>query len=312
MQWGHIKTLFILSFLILNIYLVSAFIDRQQDVSYLDNQELPIEDQLAAEKITYGDINVDVTESTYISVIRKLLTSKEIELLNGKEDQTIEVIDKNMIAAALEKPVSIPKNANREIIEELIQEKVLYGNEYFLWNWNEELNLLVFFQKKEGQDIYYNENGLLLVYLNDNNEITHYTQTILGESEVQGDLVALNQPTQVIGILYKGNYLNRGDEITHVEPGYYSRIATEGGIQVFAPTWKVTVNDERNHFVNAIEGIVYENDELEFLQNVMIDNKGRLTSLDDENELRNSMIQELDKRLEIDTRLEIDNRSETE
>lgn len=299
MQWGHIKTLFILSFLILNIYLVTAFIDRQQDVGYLDNQELSIEDQLAAENITYDDIQDDVTESTYISVTQKLLTTEEIEQLDNMKGQITEVFNNSLIASEFKTPISIPKSANKEAIEELIQGRVLYGEEYALWDWNEELNLLVFFQKKENEEIYYNKSGLLLVYLNKDNKITHYTQTILGESEIQSDPITLNRPSQVIGILYRGNDLNHGDEVTEVDMGYYSRITTEG-IQVFAPTWKVEVNGDRNHFVNAIEGVVYETDELEFLQEVINENSARLMTLDKKNELRKSMLKELEKRLEID------------
>lgn len=304
MQWGHIKTLFILSFLILNIYLVSAFIDRQQDIGYLDNQELPIEDQLAAENITYN-IDTDVTESTYITVKQRVLSVDELEELKGFEGQTSEVINESFIATKFNSPISIPKYVQKQEIESSVQTNVLYGEEYLLWNWNEELNVLVFFQKKDERTIYYNQNGLLLVYLNEDNEMTHYTQTVLGEAEVQGDPVALNQPIQVIGTLFKGNYLNRDDVVNDVKLGYYSRIAAEG-IQVFAPTWRVTVNEERDHYVNAIEGIVYESDELEFLQNVIDKSVTRIMTLDEGNELRSSILPELNARLAID------NRSETE
>lgn len=305
MQWGHIKTLFILSFLILNIYLVSAFVDRQQDVGYLDNQELPVEDQLAAENITYDDVEEQVTESTYISATQKMLSKDDLNELDNMDGQKIEVFDNSKITAEIESAGSIPDNATDEVIEDLVQSYVLYGEEYSLWGWNEEFNILVFFQSKEGRDIFYNENGLLLVYLNENNEMTHYTQTILGESEVQGDLVALNQPTQVIGILYKGNYLYRDDNVSEVKMGYYSRISAEG-IQVFAPTWKVTVNKERNHFVNAIEGIVYDNEEHEFLMEVMNNNAMQIMTLNEDNDLRSSILPVLNERLEMD------NRSETE
>src|SRR5699024_5451099 len=254
-----IKTLFILSFLILNIYLVSAFIGRQQEVSYLDTQELPIEDQLASEEITYQDIAVDETEATYISVSQKTLSEENLELLEEIEGQRIEVFNNNQIVAEIESPIEIPSDMTPEEIEVRVQENVLFGEDYEFWNWNEELDLLVFFQKKEGGNIYYNESGLLLIYLNEDNEATHYTQTILGEAEEQGDMVALNQPVQVIGILFKGNRLNRGDEITDINLGYHSRISADG-IQVFAPTWEVEVNHEQKHFVNAIEGIIYDSD----------------------------------------------------
>lgn len=305
MQWGHIKTLFILSFLFLNIYLIWALIDRQQDVGYLDNQELPIEDQLAAEEIKYDSIEVDVSQSAYISAIQKELTDEDLQELEDAQGQESEVINNNLIFAEFETPVRLSQNISVEELEMLIQMNFLHGEEYYFWDYNEELNVLLFFQEKEERVVYYNENGLLLIFLNDDRQATHYAQTILGESEVQGDLVQLNQPTQVIYQLFNANYLNRGDEITDMEIGYYSRIAADG-IQVFAPTWKVTVNDERSHFVNAIEGIIYKNEQREFLLNMIQEYVGHLHALDDENPLKDSMLPALERRLETN------NRSETE
>lgn len=305
MQWGHIKTLFILSFLFLNIYLIWALIDRQQDVGYLDNQELPIEDQLAAEEIKYDSIEVDVSQSAYISAIQKELTDEDLQELEDAQGQELEVFNNNLILAEFETPVRLSQNISVEELETLIQTNFLHGEEYYFWDYNEELNVLIFFQEKEERVVYYNENGLLLIFLNDDQQATHYAQTILGESEVQGDLVQLNQPTQVIYQLFNANYLNRGDEITDMEIGYYSRIAADG-IQVFAPTWKVTVNDERSHFVNAIEGIIYKNEQREFLLNMIQEYVGHLHALDDENPLKDSMLPALERRLETN------NRSETE
>ncbi|MCM3740151.1 two-component system regulatory protein YycI [Oceanobacillus luteolus] len=306
MQWGHIKTLFILSFLILNIYLISAFIDRQQDVGYLDNQELPIEDQLASENITYENIDENVSQLPYISVIQHELSEDELEELENVEGQTTEVFNNNLVVSELETAVQISPDMTPEALEAAVQPLVLYGEDYSFWEWNEELNVLVFFQEKEGRTIYYNENGLLLVFLNKDNEMTHYAQTILGESEVQGDLVQLNQPPQVIGQLFNANYFNRGDEVTDAKVGYYSRIAADG-VQVFAPTWKIEVNEERNHFVNAIEGIIYDNDPEEMLLNFISEHLLlRINALEEDNGLRETLLPILERRLELE------NRSETE
>lgn len=304
MQWGHIKTLFILSFLILNVYLVSQFIDRQQEVGYLDNQELPIEDQLASEQITNEADPVDVTQLPYISVVQREISEDDMEKLESFEDQRWEVLGDNLIISEFEDPLALAPDMTEEGMEAAIQPRVLYGEEYTFWDWNEELDVIIFFQQKE-RTIYYNENGLLLLFLNENNEVTHYTQTVLGETEIQGDLVQLNKPSQVIGQLFLGNYLNRGDAVTEIKVGYYSRISADG-IQVFAPTWKVTVNGERDHFVNAIEGFVYDSNEHEFLQNVMSENLVRMNLLEEDNELKESLMPLLE------TRLESYNRSETE
>lgn len=306
MQWGHIKTLFILSFLLLNIYLVSAFIDRQQEIGYLDSQELPIEDQLASEEITYEDVSsIDEMQMAYISVIQRDLTVEDMEELADLEEQTTEVFQDNIIISELEESIPLSKEMTAEELESNVLPKVLYGEEYTYWNWDEEVNVVVFFQEKEDSTIYFNENGLLIGFLNEDGELTHYAQTILGESEVQGELVQLNQPVQVIGQLYNANYLNRGDEITDMKIGYYSRITAEG-IQVFAPTWNVEINEEENQFVNAAEGVIYESNPQEFLLDIIGEHAVRMNSLSESNELRDSTLPLLEERLEID------NRSETE
>jgi regulatory protein YycI of two-component signal transduction system YycFG len=305
MQWGHIKTLFILSFLLLNIYLISAFFDRQQEVSYLDNQELPIEDQLASEDISYEEAvdEVDITELVYISVGQLEIADEELDNL---ETQTAEVLQDNVIISELEDPIPLDEEMAGEEIETMVLPHVLYGMEYSFWGWNETFNIVVFFQQKEDRTIYYNENGLLLGFLNEDNELTHYTQTVLGETEVEGDLVQLNQPIQVIGQLFNANYLNRGDEVTNLDVGYYSRIAAEG-IQVFAPTWNVGINQNENHLVNAIEGIIYENNADGFLLETLENHAIRLSILDEDHELRESFSPHLEERLEVD-----ENRSESE
>lgn len=81
MQWGHIKTLFILSFLILNIYLLVQYVDRQQDSErpVLDeSKESSMEERLESENITIQtELESDVTESNYISVSQKNLPKKK-------------------------------------------------------------------------------------------------------------------------------------------------------------------------------------------------------------------------------------------
>ena len=99
--------------------------------------------------------------------------------------------------------------------------------------------------------------------------------------------------------------MHRGDNVSAIEIGYYSRVTAEG-IEVFAPTWKVTVNKERDHFVNAIEGLIYENNQADFLLDVVGEHTIRMNMLDEENELRENFLPILEERIELD------NRSETE
>ncbi|MBP2078641.1 two-component system regulatory protein YycI [Oceanobacillus polygoni] len=310
MQWGHIKTLFILSFLILNIYLLIQFVDRQQDSEdrdVLDNKESSLEEQLESENITLPAMEYDVTESNYISVSQKTFTTEEQSMLNSMDNLTAAVIDNEFIIAQLREPIPIPVNTTPSRIADLLAPYVAYSEEYEFWDWNEEYRVLIFSQLKEGRPVYLNGSAIILAYLNRNNEITHYTQMMLGESSKQGTTQTVNPPIQAIATLFYRNNLVQDDEVTE-EPslGYLSRIVSEEGSHVFAPTWKVTVNGSRNYFVNAIEGLVYAGTDAKFLEETIKDNIKRIEGLPEESEIKEAALRSLERRLEIGNRSEIE------
>src|SRR5699024_2331884 len=108
--------------------------------------------------------------------------------------------------------------------------------------------------------------GMILVFLNDENEIIFYTQAMLGEAESRQEKKTLIKPIKAIETLYSTNELNSGDRITKMDIGFHTRVPSSHGVQVFVPTWKVTVNGERNYFVNAIEGFAFSSNEYDFLE----------------------------------------------
>lgn len=310
MQWGHIKSLFILSFLLLNIYLIIQFAEKQDaaDISVLDSSKSTMEEQLESENITIeANIETDLTEASYTEVTQKNLSDDEISELGKLDNQVPAVINDNYIVSEFEDPVPLPTPVTEEKVSDEVKKHILYPDHYEFWSWDPEMNVLIFFQQREERPIYFNQNGLVLVYLNKNNEMTHYTQTILGEGEAQGGAKTLLQPMQAIGTLYSRGDLNPDETVVDISIGYYARIATEG-IQVFAPTWKITVatteDEERNYFVNAIEGLVYESDNTYFLTEIIKDNITKIETLDKDSEIRDRILDRMNNRLEIENRSE--------
>ncbi|WP_068676009.1 two-component system regulatory protein YycI [Oceanobacillus sp. Castelsardo] len=311
MQWGHIKTLFILSFLILNIYLVFQFVQKQQDadLGIIFSQETTIEDQLEADNIKIPKLDMNVKEETYILTSEKVFDEKELEKIQNKDDRQTVVINGNFIVSQLEEPIPIPKNASNQEISDLVKGQIFFPDEFVYWDWHKELNVLIFFQQIEGRTVYYNEHGpgLLLVYLNDKNEITHYTETLLNKTDAQGSgSKPLIQPMQAIEALYNSNDLHPNEEVTKIKLGYYSRLIEEGE-QVFAPTWNVTVNGERNYFINAIEGFIFSSIDKTFLDTMIEDNIFKIHSLNDEEEKEfEPFLDMLNKKQQFKNRSEIE------
>lgn len=303
MRWGHIKMLFILSFLTLNIYLAAQIMEKQQeaDLGILTNQEATIEERLKAENITISEKNIEeAEEETYISLSSKSFANEEIVELAEPEGENVSIVNGTFLISRFEEPIPIPDQPNEDMLKQLLRNRVVAIDEYTFWGWNKDLNILVFFQQKGGRPVYYNQNGLLLIYLNDRQEMIFSTQTMLGEEKEQGGMKPLIQPIQAIEVLYNRNDLQPNEEVTNVSVGFYSRLIAEDGKQVLAPTWKVTINDERNYFVNAIEGFTFPIDDRKFLQTVIEETMKQAEMLDDENKWKQIFLTLLSNKIEKD------------
>lgn len=271
MQWSQIKTLFILSFLILNVYLLIQFIGKLEEENYgiLEYDNASIEQKLKEENIVINSLPSGQEKEPFISVRQKVFSKEDIKKFESHKNQDLAVINNNFILSLFDKPVAIPHEDEMDIIEGFVKNYFVFPDDYELWSWNKELNALIFFQEKHDRPIYFNKNALILVFLNDDNEMIFYTQTMLGESDPIKEKKDLIKPITAIETLYNSNELSGGVEITKMEIGFHTRVPTDQGTQVFVPAWKVTVNNEDNYFVNAIEGWVFSSDEIEFLEETM-------------------------------------------
>ncbi|MEN1966560.1 two-component system regulatory protein YycI [Lentibacillus sp. N15] len=305
MQWSQIKTLFILCFLVLDIYLVIQFFDKQDknDLDVMEQQESTIEQQLSLEDIKLPTLPDEELEESYISVQQKKFSETDLRKINSTDNQKITVVKDTLLVSKFDKPIKIKDSDDAK---EVIMSNVMESDDYDYWDWNKDLNVIIFFQKKHDQPIYYNEKGLLLAFLNDNDEMVGYTQTMLGKENKDFDnsKKLLIKPIRAIDTLYNRNELYSGEKITSAKIGYYTTqpIATSED-QTFAPTWKITVNGERNYFIHAIEGFVFPMDDVTFLKDSMTSIKGSLATIQKDKDFKN-IIKQLDMKLEMINRSE--------
>ncbi len=295
MQWSQIKTLFILCFLLLNVYLLVQYVDKQKqaDLGLLERTDSTIEEKFEQENIKINklpNLSERDTEETFIAVKQKKFTDSEMKKIDELDNQLAVLINKTFIISEMNKSIQVPSNASGEEITSLVKRITTQSNEYKYWNWNKERNVLIFFQEKNTRTVYYNQSGLLLVFLNNNNEVDYYTQTMLGDEEPRTEKKKIIKPIKVLDTLYKSSDLNSGEEVIDTVLGYHTRVPLANGVQVFVPTWKVNVNKERDYFVNAIEGFIFSNNEDDFLNDVIDGNLERLSGVDHEDNLKNPVL----------------------
>ena len=298
MHWGQIKTLLILSFFILDIYLFAQFMDKKAmaDVAILEQPASSIEEQLKAENIKVEKLPKEEPEKAFISVKQNAFKEEDLKQALEIRKQDSFILNHTLIASQLDEPMKLEKSATEETLMNILNEIVYFPEEYTFWNWNKEHNIIIYFQNKMDRPVYYNQNGIVLLYLNADNEIEYYTQTMLGDAEAISEKQKLIKPMRAIEELYDGNQLYSGDKINGADIGFHTRMPFESGVQVFAPVWKVNVNGEKNFFVNALEGFTFSTDEEQFLLEVIDSNIEKMKIDSEKDTAIDDMLKDLQKR----------------
>jgi regulatory protein YycI of two-component signal transduction system YycFG len=254
MDWSKIKTIFILTFLILDVYLLFQFMKIRDTNKYEFITEATFEDKLKADEIKYVELPTIPIKDQYISAKPKAFKKEEITKL---KDQTIILKDGNTLLVTLEKPIQLKAKFEPSELSSFIKDNVLYGERYQFWEKDDKKNTITYFQQYENKTIYKNINGMITFNLNQDHQILSYAQTYLVEIEKLTEKEEILPPLKAIETLHQKGMLKPKSKITNVEFGYSTLIQLAAS-QVLAPTWHIVVDDKESLFVNAFEGQIID------------------------------------------------------
>lgn len=256
MDWNKTKTIFIIVFSILNVFLFSLYQNRYNEASEVKiPNDTPIEERLLLDNIKVEKLESAVQEASYVSGNVHLFSVEELSKLTN---QTFEVIDGSQLIGTFDKPIPMTEE---NTLEKLLQDNIIRGDSYGLWEIDEEKHSATFFQEVNKRLVFYNQSAKVILYWNEDKEIVRYEQTILDNLEDYNKSKKLVQPMQIINSLYRRSLLKPDSSVEDIKLGYYT-LAQLRGTQVFAPTWYIPAKLEdgtiEEHFVNAVEGRIIE------------------------------------------------------
>jgi len=267
LDWNKTKTIFIIVFSILNVFLYSLYFIRYneaQGIEYLG--ETSIEERLQADNIVYKGTPEKVVKDSYVSGNIRIFSPEELKPL---DNQSFEVFDRTQLVSTFKEPIAIGNTESLASFTQFINTHVFEGASYELFNIDKDAKKAVFFQTINGRQIFFNQNARLTLYWNEDNEVYKYEQTALEELEDFEQTEILLPDERAVEVLYQRNLLKPNSTITSINLGYSTLVQlTEK--QVFAPTWRVHVelHDGKNedYFINAVEGKIIEFNKTESLE----------------------------------------------
>lgn len=265
MDWNKTKTIFIVVFSILNVFLYSLYVDRHTEAEKVQLAgETSVEELLKEDNITYDELPVYNAEYSYVSADIATFAEKDLEKF---ENQSFVIMDDTHLTSELSIDYPIRNSKNEYQFKQFLASHVLKGKEYILWEIDMENKQAVFFQKVNDHPIYFNKNAMLTVYWDEDENITGYEQFMLDNFVDFNKKKDLLSPRDAINTLYSRDYIKRNSKVKDVSLGY-STLLQLTKTQVFAPTWQVRVEldngDVEEYFINASEGKIIEfQDELD-------------------------------------------------
>lgn len=237
MNWKLTKTLFIFVFILVNIVLVSVYINKvnrshinevesdnevnfqQEDIKVSNNilnksvKGIHLE-QITAHSEDFSDEAKDNSDLT---------TSDSGKTLESDIDPSVDVSDKNL-----------------KDIKDYLTKHVYKGENYQLSNITSDS---LTYEQTYGKFPIMNNNKAQLKITVDNNKATKYRQALMNNiqpTEGADEKEQVITPRKAIEALYFNRYLQKNDEVVSARLGYYS-VVKETNVQLLQPNWEVKI-----------------------------------------------------------------------
>lgn len=257
MDWSKTKTIFIVVFSILNVFLYSLYIDRYTEAEQI--QPLPestIDEKLRGDNITYSALPEVSEDKPYVRGESKSFAESDVDI-----DGIVNVLEERMLQTTYDEPVDLEGDKEDALLA-FVEEEVPESSEYTLWKIDEDQNQAVFFQQIAGIPLFHSKGGQLTVFWDENDAVIGFEQTLFDNIIENEERKKLIPPLEAIHTLYQKSLLATNSRITEAELGYSTHVQVSENRQMFVPTWRIRVKDsegeEVDHFVNAIKDGVIE------------------------------------------------------
>lgn len=265
MDWSRTKSIFIIVFSILNIFLYTLYVERYTEAENLSTLAEPaVDERLEFDNITYPeDLPSDPGEEPYISGTRKALTKEDVPV----DDTRVAVVENYLLNVAFNEPIRIGNNEDKDSLEAFLAANIHEGDQYVLWDIIEEENKAIFFQEINDKTLYHSDSGQVTLLWNDEGEAVRYEQTLFTDLVENSQSKSLISPKRAIETLYSNQVLQQNTKVTSANLGYSVYVAVSDNTRMFLPTWRIIVELEdgstADYFVNAIKDGVIEFKETE-------------------------------------------------
>lgn len=270
MDFRRIEWLFLVAFIVIDIFLFAAFqrdTTSQSDTtsSRSADSDTTIVKEMRADNITFKSPSKKSSEGYYISTANNSLIKSQLTSLT---DQTVKY-DGGLITSTLKTPITgVDTQHPNKTLDSVVANTalILYGSSY---KYNAQLssqNTVVYTQRVADGQIY-SRFGQLRFSLTNDGTVTGYTQGYLNDVSTLREKTPTISERKALIWLYQYNQIQNNTKVVWTKLAY-TRYFTLKNSSVYIPTWVIAVkatsgNDagtlQLKH-VNAFTGTILTSD----------------------------------------------------
>lgn len=278
MEWSKTTTIFIIAFLILDIFLAVEYF-KKKDESPDNIVKMTRQQEMEADGIkNFKRLPTTVEKGSYITAKRKSFSLEEIRSLMNQEpltqiNESTEDNPVNELNMGLTVPYQLTEADLESRANEFVSKQVLNGNDYKFWNIDKANRQINYYQTYRGRTIFEGEStganmGKITIYYNDKNEVTSYTQSMLTDIKELENPQPMISASDAVNVLYSQGRLVKNSEIVESELGYYTQYPLPT-FRNLAPAWRIEIKrteaEEKEVYeefmVHAIDGEIIKGDQ---------------------------------------------------
>ncbi|GAK06945.1 two-component system regulatory protein YycI [Geomicrobium sp. JCM 19038] len=280
MDWSRTKTIFIVTFFLLNAFLTYQLIAKQSFESYASEQgslEQSFEDIVEAENIIVDTQLPEYRDLPRLNIETEVIPFEEVSSFYNSNDyfQSVDQVaeDQQELILLLSSPYNLDAGSPLSSIREFIDQNIYEGTEYVFGgevvSSDSDQMEFHYFKNYEGLTLYGSGGDAHLVVTVNDGEITIIEQQFIEIKPHEEDIEVMS-PEDAILALREAQVITRNATIHRIELAYHSHI-TDGEYARYIPAYRIhasnqSFSDEEEmppywetpaYIVNADRGNVY-------------------------------------------------------
>lgn len=244
MDYKRIQIIFIIAFTMLNLYLLTVLLEKNENFLAVDGESATVnlQEGMRGENIEAPELSSETLQVPFIKTDKQSYLAENVSTLTNQTAR----MEGNKLISILSEPIPLDLQSSLPLVGQLgplldyIEEgNILKGEEYTFLSYQNNSKRLVFVQEVEDVPIA-DGTGSLIFMLNEAGEVQSYEQTYAGEGEVQGRARTVISEQSAIETLYLNNQIPGDSSIRNVTLSYFQTLSLSD-MNIYSPMWYVEI-----------------------------------------------------------------------